>query len=360
MRIALVVRPASGGIRRHIELLSSGLEREGFSPFICSPSSLILRGVSTPRIPIEITHRWNPVTDFRAIRELAPILKSRADVAHAHGVRGAMVGLPAALRAGIPAIVTLHNLLPAMSIPYKLAFRRLMNRAKKVIAVSEAVAVSARSNGVSADKIIIIPNGINPAPFQDAFDTNEIRARYAISLEAPMVLAIGRLSYEKGFDLLLNASALVKKRFPNAAFALAGSGPEFDRLQEAASRMNSDSHSFRLLGEVANIAELMAAADLVVIPSRQEGQGIVALEAMAAGKPIAAARVGGLIETLDGGRCGILVSPGDATAIAEGIIAILSNPDRASLLARAGRDRLLFEYTIDKMLFQIMKVYTTQ
>jgi glycosyltransferase involved in cell wall biosynthesis len=255
----------------------------------------------------------------------------------------------------VPAVFTAHNLAPRLSAVQRLILVSLSRRTARVIAVSQAVAGTLTAVGVPGARIAVIPNGIDLAALDRQVASEPIRQSLSIDPQAPLIVAVGRLAREKGFDLLLKAMGQLTlgqaADFPDAMLVIAGSGPE-----EAPLRSEAVGNVW-FAGRMEQVMPLLRAADVVAIPSRQEGQGIVALEAMAAGRAIVASRVGGLVETLEEGACGLLVLPDDAAELARGLARLLDDADLRARLGQAGRARVEREYTADLMIARTAALY---
>jgi glycosyltransferase involved in cell wall biosynthesis len=355
IRLALVVRPAAGGIRRHVSTLLAHLDREQFVPVLFAPPEfrLDIHGSDVSHVPLAIGARTEPWADWRAIRALANDLRGNFDIVHAHGLRGALIGVPAARRAGIESVFTAHNLVPGGGAT-RILLATVGRRAARILAVSQAVADTLRAAGASGAKTVVIPNGIDLAPFDNPLDLQAVRAEYRLPAEAPLVFAAGRHAREKGFDVLIAAVRELQSRVPGVCLALAGSGPLETILRQQATAQNAPA---RFVGHLSSIAPPLRAADVFAVPSREEGQGIVALEAMAAGKPVVASRVGGLAETIVDGETGLLVPPEDVTALAGALAELLTDRRRCEAMGRAGRARVEREYSAARMIQRIEAVY---
>lgn len=353
IRVAQVVRPAAGGMRSHVHTLVNGFDAAEVACHLFAPAEFALPSPDTPHSPLPIAAKTRPFRDYITIRRLSEMLRGRFDLVHAHGLRGALIGVLAARRAAIPALFTLHNLVPDRR-SHLLMLRFIAPMADAVIAVSRAVAASLQSVSRSIHQLVVIPNGIELAPFRQKADVREVRTRFGLPAEAPLIVGLGRLAPEKGFDVLIRAFRKLGNSVPAPTLALAGAGPEEGALKQSAS---GSPHPIHFLGEIRCVAPLLAAADLVVIPSRTEGQGIVALEAMAAGRPIAASRVGGLIETLDDGKRGLLVPPDDPEALAVAIERLLQDPQERRQLGEAGRRIAEEEFSAERMVQRTTALY---
>jgi glycogen synthase len=171
-----------------------------------------------------------------------------------------------------------------------------------------------------------------------------LRALRPLPLETPRLLCVGRLVPDKGFETALGAVARLVPRFPRLRLVIAGDGPLLSELQVQASALGV-SQFVEFLGWVAEdqVLELMNDVTLVVMPSRREGLPLVAIQAAYMGRPVVATRVGGLPEVVIHGETGLLVEPGDETALVDAIASLLEHPETASELgssaARRARER---------------------
>jgi glycosyltransferase involved in cell wall biosynthesis len=356
IRLALVVRPAAGGMRRHVSTLLAHLNREQFAPVLFAPPEFKpdILSSDVSHVPLAIGARTELWADWRAIRALAHDLHENFDIVHAHGLRGALIGVLAARRAGVASVFTAHNLVPGGSFFMRRMLASVGRRAARILAVSRAVADTLRAGGVPGTKISVIPNGIDLAPFDTPLDPRAVRAQFGLPADAPLIAAAGRFSREKGLPLLVMAVSHLQERLPGVCLALAGEGPDEPALRAQAKARNAP---VVFVGQLPYVAPLFRAADVICVPSVQEGQGIVALEAMAAGKPVVASRVGGLAETVLEGETGLLVPPEDATALAGALAELLTDRKRRAAMGRAGRARVAREYSAVQMAGRIEAVY---
>lgn len=353
-RVAEVVRPAAGGIRRHVSDLLTHLDRQRFTPTLFAPKDFepdrLIPNLARHSVAIGAATR--PLPDYRAASHLAQLLRQNTDIVHAHGLRGAVVGGFAARMAHLPYLFTVHNLLPKMNLVQSVIFRSLAKKAARIIAVSEAVALTLEQNGVQREQIAVIPNGVDLS--QEPTASERIRAELGIPTTARVVLGLGRLSPEKGFDVLIKAFSSLQPRLHEVYLIIAGDGQEATALKQQAATLGD---RVRFPGYTAQTAPLFAVADLVVVPSRQEGQGIVPLEAMAAGRTVIASRVGGLVETVQEGRTGLLFPVEDAQALSAAMETLLNDPDRCAAMGRAGRTRVEQEYSLQKQIERTEAIY---
>ena len=277
--------------------------------------------------PVIGERRLGPAAIARLVR-----VASRHDVLHTHLWAADTWGRVAGRLAGRPVLTTEHNTRPDAGWRGRVStgMARLSTR---IACVSPAASAAARAAGVPASRLCVVPNGIDlghhrPLPFPPG--------------APPRVLFTGRLVPQKGADVLLDALAQMH-RPPGLAVRMLGEGPMRERLAAHAAVRDGTA---RLLGWQADPREHLGWCSLVVMPSRWEGFGLVALEALAAGRPVLASGVDALPELVGGG--GWLVPPDDAPALARGLAAALGDP--AALAARAARGPgLARRFTLDRM-----------
>jgi glycosyltransferase involved in cell wall biosynthesis len=356
VRVAQIVRPAEGGIRRHVSLLTAGLDRKQFAPSVYAPADFTLDTPlkDVPQYPVAIGARTDIAADLRAIGSLTKLLQGNADLVHAHGLRAALIGVLAARRAGIPSLFTAHNLVPPLGRLQRVLLRHIGRMTGRILAVSQAVADTLIPTGIAQSKIHVVPNGVDIALFDISTNPAETRILYNIPADAPLIVGIGRLSPEKGFELLVGSFDSVVSRVPAAHLLLVGDGPERHPLLTLANALPCK-EQIHFAGRVADVIPILHAADVIAVPSREEGQGIVALEAMAACKPVVATRVGGLVETIVPDVTGFLRQ--HLSDFMDSVVFLLQNPQRAQEMGREGRKRVEQEYTAERMIHNIETVY---
>jgi len=231
-----------------------------------------------------------------------------------------------------------------------------MQRADRVITISHALERFVREvEEIDPDKVLTVHYGLEQPP--SAPDARG-QARQQLGYEDDKVLVgvFGRLVRQKGIDVLLEAFPAVCERHPDARLVVVGEGSLRGDLERQAARLGlGDVVMFT--GWIENGQALMPACDLIVVPSRWEGFGLVTLEAMGHSLPIVASRTSALPEIVQHDKTGLLVPPEDPAALASTINSLLDNPKRARSFGKAGYRRLGTDFSVDKMVEATLKVY---
>lgn len=276
-----------------------------------------------------------PVALARSAWQLRRELAARpVDLVHTHNVR-ATVAVAASRRAP-HVLTTVHGLADE---DYPRAARLLDRCSDTVVAVSDDVAARLVAGGLAADRVVVVENAV---AVPEAADGAAVRAELGIGAHTPLVLCLARLAAPKRVDLLVDAWAGVPG-VPGAVLAVAGDGPDRADLERRARALPG----VRLLGDRRDVARLLAAADLLVLPSDREGLPMSVLEAMAAGVPVVASEVGGLVG-LDPAAV-TLVPPGRADELARAITGLLGDEPRRRAQAAAGRELVARRFSSSRM-----------
>jgi glycosyltransferase involved in cell wall biosynthesis len=250
------------------------------------------------------------------------------------------MGYLAARRAKTPCLAMAHGYdfsLWRMHL-YRLIDLVTLRRFPRIVAVSDALRAELIGAGLSADRICVIPTAIDPERFAEgAFERGaEWRRRWA-EPGAPVVVTVGRLYRQKGLKYFLESAARIHQVAPRVRFWIAGEGVLRERLEARIRRLGLE-NVVTLLGQQPDVAAIMAASDVFVMPSLGEGLSNVLLEAMTLAKPVVATRVGGTPEVVRDGETGWLVPPREPAALAAAILKVLRDPDLAARVGVSGRD----------------------
>lgn len=292
----------------------------------------------------------------------------RPDVVHAHDWLIAHAAINIADQLDVPLVATMHAteagrhagwLSSNVSRQVHSVEWWLAQRADALITCSQAMRVEAAGLfDRDESDITVLHNGIEPRRWQvDPAEVAEVRDRYAPD-GAPLLAYFGRLEYEKGLHDLIAALPRIRRAHPGTKLLVAGQGTQEDFLVEQA-RTHRVRRSVLMLGHLPDhtLAAVLAAARAVVLPSRYEPFGMVALETAAAGAPLVASTAGGLGEVVRDGVTGVSFAPGDVPGIASAVCTVLADPAGAARRAETARARLSTEFDWDKIAEATARVY---
>lgn len=275
----------------------------------------------------------------------------RFDIVHAHLSRASYMGLLAERLKHVPLICSAH--VETREPVFKFASKRR----NRVIAVSEYVKEFMVQNGdVPADRIDVVHNG---TPFADAeYESDQpVAQELGLPAEARMIALVARVAAEKGHDLAIEAMAKVHAKHPDAHLLFVGrceDGIE-ETLGSQIKELGLES-VIHFTGNRNDVARLVDAMEFTILPSNIESCSLVAMESMARQRPVVASNVGGLKEVIADGKTGILVEK-DADRLAEGMIRLLDNPELSKTMGEAGKQRVLENFTMERMIEKVEKVY---
>lgn len=225
--------------------------------------------------------------------------------------------------------------------------QRVIKHAHKITVSSEAMHRAFLPYVPDPGKLVTIPNAIKFDRYDPTISGAGIRTEWNIPADAPVVVLAGRLSPFKGQDDLIRAAALVLKERPDTYFLLAGGENVtgfLATLEHLIAELNVG-HRVKLIGHRADLPAVFACATVATMPSHEEPFGLVALEAMAMGKPVVATRAGGVPEFLVDGEMGILIEPRDYHALARALLTLINDPERAQMMGLRGRNHVETYYT---------------
>lgn len=372
---ASAFHPHFGGVEEACRNLALEYKARGHTAVIFTsqyphdlPARETVQGIDVWRFPFELPSGSLPgVINFarqfpRDLGQVTMLVKRlKIDILHVQCVGpNGLYALGASLRTHLPLVVTTQGertmdagKLYEKSHVANWTLRRLLARADYVTACSEQTlddikqfsGLSLRANSRAVYNGIALDEFQSPAP--------------PYAHPRPYILGIGRAVPQKGFDVLLDAYARLVQARPDAPdLIIAGDGPERASLQAQADALGLAGRA-HLIGRAdrPTAVALFRGCTLFVLPSRQEPQGIVNLEAMVCGKPVVAANVGGVPEVVLDGETGLLVPGEDAPAFARAMEALLAGPDRARALGEAGRARALSRFTWARIADEYFDIY---
>ena len=361
MRRVLYITPTCdlGGEELSTLSVACGVREAGYEvelateggPFVAEFEAV---GIPVTHLPLNARR---PIGIWRASRELrAHLARNPVDLVHSQEVfPTVMTHLARRVPGRRPERLIYHyrGVRPVM-MP---AVRRVLpGMSDFIITNAEANRRLFTDHGTSADHVRTIYNGFDWAPFDERHDAAEVRAEWGVPAGVPVVGAVGRLHPVKGHRVLVQAAPRIRERCPQAQIVIVGDGELRGEL-EAQARSLGVADVVRFLGFRRDVARQLAGMDVLVLPSIEEAIGRVLAEAHAVGLPAVASRVGGTGEIVRDGVSGYLVSPGDATALADRVVDLVLDPDRARTFGEAGRADVRARFGEAKMITDTLEVY---
>ncbi|MCJ7822788.1 MAG: glycosyltransferase family 4 protein [Armatimonadetes bacterium] len=353
---------------RHVISLLSGLDEDGYQVAVaCEPDGPIARAAQERPIPVfdmPISPRSGTPQAARAAVRVARVISDlKVQIVHTHSFRAGLIGALSLPLAGTGRLVaTLHNYPPGADgmrtrrRGERWALGLLCRSACRLITVCDALRRDLLAlRPELAAKTVVIPNGIDtqaPPPRDPA----ETRSALGIPDGAPLVGMVARLAPQKGVADFMRAARVVADGAPSARFVVVGDGPLRDEAQALCQELKLEA-CVRFLGEMESARDVVAALDLLVLPSISEGSPILAMEAMALGKPVVATAVGGVPEIVVDGQTGILVEPRDPEALGQAALSLLREAERAREMGEQGRQRAALHFDVREMLERTKVVY---
>ncbi|MFP4139936.1 MAG: glycosyltransferase [Phycisphaerae bacterium] len=309
--------------------------------------------------PVEVLGlrgRWD-VSKF--MRLVGTLRWWRPDVLHTHLFHADLVGRSAAAWVGIPHVVHSVHVAEGRWRPWQFAWSRFTADAcSRIVCVSPDVRDHhSWLSGLPASRYTVIPNGIDVDTYTcDPARRASLRRQWGVEEERCLLAFVGRLDPQKGVDLLVSALAHLGARREPMDIVIAGEGP-LEPIVRTYAEVGEGGEHCRVLGFVNNVADVLSAADALVLPSRWEGFGLVAAEAMAAGLPVIGTSVPGLRGVVVHGRTGLLVDSEDIQGLAEAMVSLAGDEDARTRYGEAGLRRVRELYDIDRNVQQHAELY---
>jgi glycosyltransferase involved in cell wall biosynthesis len=358
LRIAhLIESDGPGGAERIVAGLAGALQDEGAWNVVFLPAEgegWLARELAGSGVAVETYRLDRPLSPACARSLAAAFRRHRIDIAHSHEFSMAVYGGWASWLVGIPHVITMHgSRYYAGRLRRRLALRAAIAGRTRVAAVSHQLADHlSRDLLVRRSRIEMVSNGVRFA----AAGRSTLREELSLGPADRLLVAIGNLYPVKGHRHAIEALAHLANRHPTLHLAIAGRG-ELAETLTAQARARGLGDRVHLLGLRADVAAVLAAGDLFVLPSLSEGLPLALLEAMFAARGIVATDVGEVAAALDHGSAGVLVPPGDAAALAAALDDLLTHPDRVRLLGGRARDRARAEYDVSAMVRRYRSMY---
>jgi glycosyltransferase involved in cell wall biosynthesis len=377
--VRVIARLNMGGPALHVAYLSAGLKERGYETTLVAGSlargeesmAFVADSLGVPVVTVEQLHREiSPVRDALAVVRLARLLRTlRPHILHTHTAKAGAIGRLAVLLAADarPPIVvhTFHGHVlrgyfgPARAAVFRLLERLLARVTTALVAVSPEVRDDLVALGVAPrEKFTVIRLGIelDERVGARADEGAELRRLLGIPLGRFTVGWIGRMTAVKRTDDVLLAFRRLRDLGVDACLCLVGDGPDRDGIEHRASELGIVRDCL-FLGYQEEVAQFYAAFDAVVLPSGNEGTPVTVIEALAAGRPVVATRVGGVPDVIRDGVDGFLVEPGAVADLAARLADLARDPELRERLGQQGRSRVLPRYSVDRLLDDVDRLY---
>ena len=355
----LIESDGPGGAERMLASVATASQAAGHDTLLIAPAAgegWLATQLHGTGVHVELFQLDRPFSPAFAGWLTETLRRHQIDIAHSHEFTMAVYGAWAARRAGIPHLITMHaSRSYAGRLQRRIAMRVAARISDAIVGVSHTLSAHLeRDLWLKPGRVVTIPNGVRP-PSRDRPST--LRRELGLTPDDRLIVAVGNLYPVKGHSFLLTALSLLGSRFPNLHIAIAGRGELEPALRHRAQELRLD-HRLHLLGLRADVGNILAGADVFVLPSLSEGVPLALLEAMLAGRPVIASAVGDVPQVLENGGAGILVPPADAVALATALAELLAHPDRMHALGVAACERATAAYTFDVMMDAYQRLYS--
>jgi glycosyltransferase involved in cell wall biosynthesis len=348
-----------GGAQRHLVELFSGLDRRRFAPQVCvgKAGGALTAAIEAMDIPVRSFGMGESLGEPHTARGLVSMARrlraEHVQIVHGYLYMGNILGVLAGALAGTPIRLAAKRSLDRYPRPVQLHATRFANRfAHRIMCNAEAVRrFVQQEERPDPRKLAVIPNGISlaterPAPQRPA----------GVRADTRLVGTIGRLTWKKAYDDLLQAARRVCAVRQDVEFVMIGDGPLRGQLEQQARELGIRDR-VHFLGEIQDAPALLAGFDVFVLSSIIEGMPNVLLEALAAERPAIVTRAGGMPEIVTHEKTGLLASPARPDELATGILRLLADPDEARCLGRAGRHMVEQRFSSTAMIASFERLY---
>jgi len=339
----LITELAPAGAERCVYELATRLDRGSFDVSVAAlrggafAERLSAAGIDVTTL--DVRGKWDVGKLFRLVELLRA---RRPDVLHTHLFHADLAGRIAAWRAGVEHIVHTVHIAEARFRPWQFAFQRLTcGMCDAIVAVSPSARDHhARKSGIPADRYVVIPNGIDVDAYtRDDSARRRLRQQWGVAADEFLLAFVGRADHQKGVDTLLEAVRILASRGETVKLVIAGAGPQQEMIRRFVSQ-DPAGKSVIYLGFSDRVGEILSAADALAMPSRWEGFGLAAAEAMAASLPVIAANVPGLRDVVVADQTALVIPPDDPQELASCIERLAGDRELACRLGQAGRRRV--------------------
>ncbi len=371
----VITRLDAGGAAMNTILSAELLRAQGFDATIFHgrthdpdgriAADLARRGLTAVGEPA-LVREVSPLRDLRAVLSLRRYLRAQPhDLVHTHQSKGGAVGRVAARLAGLPVVHTAHGHIfygyfsPVRTWVFVKLEQWLARISGTLISLTDAETADGLARGIGRpEQYRTVPSGVPLAQFRNLSraDGLAFRQAWGIPGEALVYVSVGRLTAVKGFDLLLRAFAGLEQAAVPPWLVLVGEGEERAALEALAGALGVAGRT-RFIGQLADVRPALAAADVFVLASRNEGMGRALVEAMAAGLAVIGTRVGGVPEVVRAGETGLLAEPESVPALRAAMQACAASPARRLALGVAAASSVYPAYDVGTMIERLAAIY---
>lgn len=351
-----------GGTERQVTNLALRLDSSRFDLHLAClrNSGELLKEIETLHVPkpvFEIGSLYGLRTAWQALRFAYYVRQNRIQIVNSYGFYPNVFAVLAARLGGADVVIASIRDRGDILTPAQRRVQKLVCRmADCVLVNAEAIRETLIAQGYDAAKIVVIRNGIVLSRYRRSEQGQRIRRELGIPAESPIIIMFSRLNRMKGAEYFLEAAGSVARICPNARYLIVGDGANRrDLEQRAASLGLKERVSFT--GFRTDVPDLLAESAISVLPSLSEGLSNSLLEAMAAGIPVIATKVGGNPEIIEDGVSGLLIPPRDADSLAEAMSELLRNPTRAHIMGEAGFRRVAELFSVERSVAQVEDLY---
>ena len=373
IRVAYVLTPITFGGAEKVSLnFLSNIDRSQIDLWLIAlvrpweKSPMLLQeaerlGISCSTVPVSTKPGGDPLRILRVVWSLFRLLRQqRFDLLHTHGYFADICALPIGKLHGIPSLSTCHGFIETdrnLQL-YNRMDLCVLRLCKRVIAVSGDIRDVLNKHGIDDDKVEVITNAVPIPPLATEDDTRLqcFRQQHDISKKEFVFVYIGRLSEEKGLLYLLDAFAELIRSKACIRLFLVGDGSQRESLERRTAELGLDQH-VSFVGFQEQVSLWLAIADCFVLPSMTEGTPMALLEAMAAGVPIVATRVGGVPDVITDGVNGRLVPRGDVKGLRESMSHMVTCPELRAKYRHEARKTVESRYSVKPWCQKILRVY---
>jgi glycosyltransferase involved in cell wall biosynthesis len=359
IRVLLVIPTLdASGAEKQFASLASRLPRDRFEPHVVAltrsgPYERLIHDADVPITVLGKRLKADPVAWAR-LRRL--VRRLQPDVMHTWLFAANAYGRLVATGDDAPAVIVSERCVDTWKSGWQLWLdRKLAGRTAALVGNSESVAEFYRQQGIPADKITTVPNGIDVKAI-DRSQRAAVLAELGLPTDARIVASIGRLAKQKRVDVLVWGMQLLRQLSPNVFHLIIGDGPERARLERLAEHFTCHDVT-RFVGHRNDVAKLLSCIDILWLASEFEGQSNSVMEAMAAGLPVIASDIPANRELITNGKHGYLVRPGDSVAFAQYADRLLADSELAERLGQAARQRIIDDHSVEAMIQAYANLY---